>query len=226
MPSKSRKDQLKDSLVYHLLNRGNGRKDVYHSIEDYQYFITLLKKYSDRYKGKIYHWVLMSNHYHFLIEIQEPEMLSRMMAGLSRAYAHYYHRRYNWSGYLWQGRFRSQAIEKEQYLLACGRYIERNPVKAKIVDEAEMYIYSSARYYINGIEDGITTEDPYFEFLSGSLDKVERRQRYREFLRESNEEEEKLFRGAEFSQGGEYFLSRLIREKGRVIPRRRGRIRK
>ena len=112
--------------------------------------------------------------YHFVIELQEPEQISKVMAGLGRAYTHYFHKRYETVGYLWQGRFKMQAIQKEKYLLACGRYIERNPVRAKMVKFAEEYSFSSAQYYCLAKKDGLTTEDP--ELKNFGADKRKRRE--------------------------------------------------
>jgi len=160
MPYLARTHQLNKSLLYHIFNRSNSRVEIFHDIEDYQYFIGLLVDYSENHKFSIYHWVLMPNHYHLLLEIDEPERISSVMAGLARSYVYYHHKKHQSSGHLWQGRFKSQAIQKEFYLLSCGRYIERNPVKASMVDIAERYPYSSAAYYVFGNDDGLTVEDP------------------------------------------------------------------
>jgi REP element-mobilizing transposase RayT len=131
MPSYARTHQLKQSLIYHVINRGNFRDVVFHDENDFVKFKEILSNYSQETGLKIYHWVLMSNHYHLCLELDNPEKLSSIMAGIARSYVHYHHKKYNVSGYLWQGRFKAQPIQKEQYLLACGRYIERNPVRVK-----------------------------------------------------------------------------------------------
>ena len=73
---------------------------------------------------------LVSNHFHLLVQCDDPAELSPCMAGLLRAYVHYHHRRYGFVGHLWQGRFKSPAVAVEEYFLSCARYIERNPVEA------------------------------------------------------------------------------------------------
>ena len=110
-------------MIYHIINRGNRRDDIFHMPKDYDYFMGLLADYSDRFEAWVYHWVIMPNHYHILLEIKDPEKLSKMLAGLARSYVYHYQRNYNIGGHIWQGRFKSQPIEKEKYLLACGRYI-------------------------------------------------------------------------------------------------------
>jgi putative transposase len=98
----------------------------------------------------------MSNHYHLVIEFEYPELISKFMAGLHRAYSHYHHKLYGTTGFLWQGRFKMQPIQQDLYLKGCGRYIERNPVSAGLVQEAYEYCHSSARFYCLGQEDGLT----------------------------------------------------------------------
>ena len=104
-------------------------------------------------------------HYHILVELEQPEIISSVMSGIARAYSCYHHRAHKTAGYLWQGRFKSQPIEQELYLSACGRYIERNPVKVSIVSNAWEYDYSSAKFYVLGQTDSLTTQNPFFEVL-------------------------------------------------------------
>lgn len=223
MPSTARKHQLQGSLLYHIINRGNRREDVFHYTEDYQYFIKLLSCYSLRFEALIYHWVLMPNHYHILLEIVDPAKLSKMMAGLGRSYVYYYQKQYKLGGHIWQGRFKSQPIEKERYLLSCARYIERNPLRAKMVNSPEDYEYSSAKFYVHGKEDNLTKTDPSFESFGSSIS--ERRSNYADFLKIHNAEEDALFKeNDETVLGCQKFKARLVCEGGRYLPRRKGRI--
>jgi putative transposase len=93
--------------------------------------------------------------FHLLLQLPRPQQLSRLMAGLLRAYVHYYHGRYDFVGHLFQGRFKSPAIEADSYLLSCGRYIERNPVEAGLVTEPWLYRWSICRAYALGEEDAL-----------------------------------------------------------------------
>ncbi len=224
MPYLARAYQLSQSLIYHIFNRGNAREEIFHNKEDYQYFLNLLSNYAKNNNFRIYHWVLMPNHYHLLIEIDKPERISSLMAGIARSYVHYHHKKYGSSGHLWQGRFKSQPIQKELYLLACGRYIERNPVKSNIVSIVEDYPYSSAAYYTAGKEDGLTEEDPLFPTFGIELN--QRREKYKEFLKKLNSEEEQLFENLESPRGSKEFLKYLVKENGLFLPRKKGRPRK
>lgn len=221
MPYCARKHQLTQSLVYHVYNRSNAKEFIFNLDTDYNYFLNLLKSYTNRFSVKIYHWVIMSNHYHLVLEIDNPENISSLMAGLHRSYSCYHHRIYGSSGFLWQGRFKLQPVEKDNYLVACGRYIERNPVKANIISEAQGYPFSSARFYCFGKNDGLTVEDPLFPSFGNNS--IERRISYADFLRNFDAEEEKYFENLEQPVGNKEFLKRLLILNGRHIPQRKGR---
>jgi putative transposase len=162
----------------------------------------------------------MLTHFHLLLEMEDPNGISHFMAGLNRAYTYYHHKAHGTSGFLWQGRFGLQPIQKETYLIACGRYIERNPVRANIVPTAHEYPFSSAAFYCEGAQDGITDEDP--TFVRFGPDTVQRRTRYIRFLREFNEEEERLFRNNPLAAGDDNFKRRLKLINGRYLPNGRG----
>ena len=200
-----------------MFNRGNGKNAIFLDDKDYRRFIEILAAYCAQKNCKIYHWALMSNHYHLLMELEEPKELSKIMAGIARSYVHYFHKKYSSAGHIFQDRFKSQAIEKETYLLACGRYIERNPVKAGIAVSAEEYPYSSARFYVHAERDDLTFKSPYFENF-GKTDK-NRRENYSKYLKDFNSEEEKMFENLECPRGSKEFLNKLIIEKGIFIGR-------
>ena len=221
MPSIARIHQLQQSLMYHIFNRAHNRDKIFHDRHDYMYFITLLADYSAHYGMHIYHWTIMPNHYHIAAAFDIPERISSVMAGIGRSYVYYHHKKYMTAGCLWQGRFKSQPIQKEQYLLACGRYIERNAVKASLCDKAWEYEFSSARFYVTGVPDGITRPSPLFSALGDTLEKQQTY--YKEFLESFDHKEEIFFEHMEFPCGSKEFVTRLIKENGRYMPRRQGR---
>ena len=153
MPRVPRRRQWTDAACYHFLNRGHNREAVVADDEDRLYFLKLRARYRDRYEVRLYHYCLMSNHFHVLLQLREPRALSVFGAGLLRAYVHYFHRRHGFVGHLWQGRFKSPAVETDEYLLSCGRYIERNPVEAEMVAQPWEYRWSSCRAYALGERD-------------------------------------------------------------------------
>ena len=225
MPYYARRHQLEGNLVYHVLNRGNRRLEIFHEEEDYLYFKGIILRYVTNNGLAIYHYCIMFNHYHLEVELMDPERISSIMAGINRAYTHYYHKKYKTSGYLWQGRFKSKPIQKNSYLLSCGRYIESNPVRAKMVKKAQDYPYSSARYYVLGSSDEIITEDPLYEEFG--LTAEEKRYNYDKFLsgfKEDKKEVSKEFSDFTEPLGNKDFKKKLCKKEGRWYPRRQGRV--
>jgi REP element-mobilizing transposase RayT len=120
MPRTARKYLWTDTAAYHVINRGHNRETVFGNDEEMGYFLTLLGRYRDRFDAQIYHYCLMSNHFHLLLWLPQPQRLSSFMAGLLRSYVHFYHRRHGFVGHLWQGRFKSPVVQREGYWW-CGR---------------------------------------------------------------------------------------------------------
>ncbi len=221
MPTHARCHQLQKSLLLHVFSRGHNRQIVFKEREDYDHFLKLIERYKARYGLVIYHWVLMPNHFHLLMEIADPRLLPKIMAGMLRSYTTYHHQKYSACGYLWQGRYKSQPIEKENYLLACGRYIERNPVRAGGTEAAWMYPYSSAQQNALGIKDGITSPNPCMENFGATEER--RRLGWQDFLRKFSYEEEREFDSIEKPVGSEIFRQKIFKEGYRYQPRRQGR---
>ena len=169
-----------DNAVFHVLNRGHDRGKLFRSPEDFKYFKMVISKYKEKYPFDLYHYCLMSNHFHLLFKITKGEDLPHLMKAISQAYAFYYKKRYCLSGYLFQNRYKSIAIAKDEYLLECGRYIERNPVRAGIADNPSYYYWSSYNFYAKGKMDSIVTADPLF--LASSAVEKERQNRYVEYV--------------------------------------------
>ena len=169
-----------DDGYYHAIQRGNDKKKVFRDRSDYDCFCVLLKKYLKIYKAFLYHYCLMPNHVHLLIKVTKAEDLSKLMQGINLSYTLYYKRKYKFTGSLWQGRYKSIVIDKDEYMMECGRYIERNPVRAGIVKKPEEYIFSSYKYYINDEKSNIITEDILYQWL-GSC-RSERQIKYRDYV--------------------------------------------
>lgn len=129
---------------YHIINRGNARAEVFHADGDYHAFIDLLSDASDRIPMRLLAYCLMPNHFHLAVWPQQDGDLSRWMQWLLTAHVRRYHRWHDSSGHVWQGRFKAFPIEQDDHLLTVLRYIEQNPVRAKLVTRAEEWRWSSA----------------------------------------------------------------------------------
>ncbi len=132
-------------MCYHVLNRGNGRAEVFHKDADYIAFLRLLCEASDRVPMRLLAYCLMPNHFHLVVWTLEDGDLGRWMQWLMTSHVRRYHRHYHTSGHVWQGRFKAFPIEEDEHLLAVMRYVERNPVEAKTIPirKAERWPWSS-----------------------------------------------------------------------------------
>lgn len=218
MPTYARKNLLAESLVYHVYNRSNAKAVIFKCEEDYLRFMDILHRYVLEFCLYIYHWVIMPTHYHLLLEIKEPLLLSKAIGGIALAYTQYYHKKYDSCGYLWQGRFQSRPVQKENYMIKCGRYIERNPVKAGMVAVAYRYPYSSAAYYCLGNPDGITREDGWYTGLATGG--AEKQDRYKAFLQTVGSDDNIDWENMKIPCGDAEFAKRFIKNNGRLVPYR------
>lgn len=153
MPRKRR--QASPTGTYHWICRGIHKKDLFHRPEDYGHFKKLLKEYKESFEIVVYHYCLMKNHAHLLIYSPSLENMAKFSQLVQRRYAYYYCGKYHWIGNVFQRGYRSFLVDKDSYLLECGRYIERNPVKAHIVQDPTSYPYSSFLHYAMGIPDPV-----------------------------------------------------------------------
>jgi putative transposase len=144
MPRTPRWMQLARDAAYHVMSRGHDGETLFADADDFQQFLDLLDRYRLRFGVRLYHYGLMTNHFHLLVQWDDPRRFSSLMAGLLLAYGHHGHRRYGFVGHGYQGRFKSPLIQREGYWLSCGRYIERNPVEAGMVTVPWEYAWSSA----------------------------------------------------------------------------------
>lgn len=169
-----------DEGLYHIIQRGNDRRKVFREDSDYAYFYFLLRKYLSQYRSYLYHYCLVSNHLHLLVKVTEAQNLHKLIQGINLSYTLYYKKKYRFTGSLWQGRYKRIVIEKDEYLMECGRCIERNPVRARIVKHPKDYKFSSFNFYSYGEESDIITDDMIYEGLSS--DRAEKQKRYRDYV--------------------------------------------
>lgn len=110
-------------------------------------YLSTLSRFKKNKEYELYAYCLMDNHVHLLLQ-EGKEAIPRSMKRIGVSYSYYYNKKYERVGHLFQDRFRSEIIENDKYLLACARYIHKNPVKAGIVQKAEEYQWSSYQEYL------------------------------------------------------------------------------
>ncbi|MDZ4383721.1 MAG: transposase [Thermodesulfovibrionia bacterium] len=207
---------------HHIIQRGNNREKVFINEEDKKKYLSLLKEYSGKWDAYILAYCLMSNHVHLLARPTRNESLYKMMQGITLCYTQYFNRTYKRTGRLWESRYHSCVVDKEKYLWAVARYIEQNPVRAKIVKKADDYPYSSAKAHILGIEE---------EMLGEALFESRQMKDYAELMKAGIKEEEiNDIRNRTRSGrpiGGESFIVKMERKLDRIFKvRPRGRPKK
>ena len=178
----SRRDrELVDGGYYHIVTRGIDKRKLFRYKQDYRYFLQVIKKYLLKFKVNIIHYCFMSNHIHLLIKAEKAEDLPKFMQVVLQVYAIHFRKKYHSFGFVFQNRYKSCFIDKDSYLLECARYIERNPLRAGIINVLLEYSWSSFSFYAEGIDEGIIkTKNPLYLELGRT--EQERQQRYREYV--------------------------------------------
>lgn len=146
------------------MNRGVNHQSIFSEEMDYEYFLEILRKTKELYPFEIHAYCLMTNHYHLLIETKDDEIW-KIMKMINLFYVRYYNTKYQRDGTLFRGRYKSCCINNDTYFLQTSRYICLNPVKAKMVERAEQYRWSSFRTLIGLEDDHITKTDKTLHFL-------------------------------------------------------------
>jgi putative transposase len=161
----------------HIIQRGNNRQACFFADEDYTFYLDRLQKASSKYRVAIHAFVLMTNHIHLLVTPSNEKGSSLMMQSVGRAYVGYVNHQYERTGTLWEGRYKSTLVDSEAYLLTVSRYIELNPVRARMVEHAADYPWSS--YQHNGMGKPIKLITPHILYQQLGQEPQDRQANYR-----------------------------------------------
>ncbi len=151
-------------LIYHVINRGNNRQDVFHKDADFEAFLKTLGELKQRKPFELYGYCLLNNHFHLLVRPLGAS-ISRILQSLLVSHTQRYHKHYRSGGHVWQGRFKSPVIQDDEHLLTVLRYIEANPLRASIVQRAEEYRWTS--YRAHGLGEADELLDPLSVYAGG-----------------------------------------------------------
>ena len=204
-------------LPHHITQRGNRRDDVFFNDEDRLAYLGWLQAYCEKHAVDILAYCLMTNHIHLIAVPQASDGLQKVLKPLHMRYAQRVNRAHGWKGHLWQGRFFSSPLD-ESYLWSAVRYVERNPVRAGMVTQAEAYRWSSAAAHCGLRDDalltdqmlrdrGLVTVEGWSDWLS-----IEEKPERLDMLRQHVE------KGLPCGSGG--FVERLGKQAGRILERR------
>lgn len=152
--------EISESGIYHVMVRGVSQLNIFLDEEDRERFLRTLYKFKGLNGVVIYAYCLMSNHVHLLIK-EVDEVLSNFMKKVGVSYVYYFNKKYDRVGHLFQGRFRSEVVTRDEHFLACSRYLHNNPVAAGIVDLPEEYPWSSYRIYLKRSESNLLVDTKF-----------------------------------------------------------------
>lgn len=150
MPRKSRIHYR--NAFHHVMLRGNYRQNIFLDNDDRVKFINVLSNSMESYSFNIHLFCLMTNHIHLVIEVGDIP-ISKIMQCINAKYVRWHNLKYKRNGHLFQGRFNSKLIHDDKYLLELCYYIHMNPVKAKICQSPDEYLWSSHHSYVNGAQE-------------------------------------------------------------------------
>jgi len=213
-----------ENIPYHVTQRGNGRQQVFYDRQDYQLYLDLLRVYAEDAQLQMWAYCLMSNHVHLIAVPQRPDAMSSTLRRTHADFARHFNLRNRTCGHVWQARFFSCPLDPA-HLWRAAAYVERNPVRARMVEHAWQHAWSSASTHVG------RTANPGFLDLSAWQAEYTQ-QRWREVLETGVEEEAFGRRLQEASRrgrplGGGEFARELEKRTGRELrPRPVGRPRK
>lgn len=201
--------------VPHLVTqRGNRRQPVFFGDDDYEVYKALLAEGCREAGVAVWAYCLMPGHVHLILTPSDEDGLRAALGETHRRYTRLVNAREDWRGYLWQGRFASFALDNK-WLLAGARYVELNPVRAKLTRRARDWRWSSARAHLKGRDDGLVKVKPLLERVDG----------WAAFLGEglTEEEREAIRKGERTGRplGAASFVKRLEKKLGRTLARQK-----
>lgn len=146
-------------VAHHVTQRGNRRMDVFFESADYRAYMEILAEHCTDADVAVWAYCLMPNHVHLILVPADADGLRRALSRTHKRYAERINQRFEWSGHLWQGRFASVAMD-HAHLLAAAKYVELNPVRAGLCENADDWRWSSARTHLYGEPDGLVSASP------------------------------------------------------------------
>ena len=201
-------------LPHHITQRGNYRQDVFTDDDDRRQYLYWLGDYSQKYGLSILSYCLMSNHIHLIAIPKDENSLARTLNTTHMRYSQYRNNKMGRNGHLWQGRFFSCVMD-DNHLLACARYIERNPVRAHIVKKPCDYIWSSAKDHTGMPHASIIHTKDLFKYIE--IDQ----KKWAEYINTSDHPEEvsaiRKYTMNGRPLGSESFINKLERQFGETL---------
>lgn len=160
-------------VTAHLVQRGNNREPCFYTEQDRSHYLFHLGRLAGPSGCSIHAYCLMTNHVHLLVTPVASDSCAKLMKQLGQLHTQYVNRTYQRTGTLWENRFKSCLVQTERYVLECHRYIELNPVRARMVEHPGEYPWSSFRANALGQSNSFLSGHPEYLKL-GSTDSSRR----------------------------------------------------
>ena len=173
-------------VALHVIQRGVDRCACFRAEADYLVYLSNLRQLTSKHGCALHAYCLMTNHVHLLLTPSHARSCTALMRDLGQRYVPYFNSRHGRTGTLWEGRFRSCIAESGRYVLACYRYIELNPVRARMVGEPGAYPWSS--YAVNSGARSDPSIARHGEFNALATHEAERHRAYRALFSEQLDE--------------------------------------
>ena len=154
-------------MSQHVIQRGTNRSALFAADSDYRFFRECLRTACKQHRCQVHAYVFMTNHVHLLMTPTTASGLGKVMQSVGRRYVQRFNDTYQRTGTLWEGRYRATLVDSEEYLLACHRYIELNPVRAGLVGDPGDYPWSSHGANALGARDPLVTPHERYHALGG-----------------------------------------------------------
>lgn len=203
--------------VYHVTSRGDRREPIYRDDLDRVSQLEVIAQAMDRYDAEVLAYCQMGNHFHLVLNTRQAN-LSRLMRHVNGVYTQVFNQRHGLVGHLFQGRFKAILVDRDAYLLALCRYVERNPVAASMVAAADDWPWSSYRAHVgNAATPPWLDSDGLHGYLlgrpvDGARDRQQAAQRYAALVNEAGADEQTIWQTGLRQQvflGDEAFVSRM-----------------
>ncbi|MBD3808589.1 MAG: transposase [Epsilonproteobacteria bacterium] len=220
-----RRPRVEQAGFHHVINRGVARGAIFLDEDDYRAFLEILEVSKERYHFTIHSLCLMGNHYHLLIETKHDN-LSLIARQINSKYAQYFNRKQNRVGPLWQGRFKNWFVYDDNYLLVLFKYIEQNPIKAKITQKIGQYRWSSSTFLLDGeylelIEGSKLFDEDIFSTLNSNLtsSEIEKLNIFQSAKYKHDDKDQELIRLKQYSLQEHFVDVKNITERNKSIGR-------
>ena len=214
-----------EGIPLHIIQRGNNRLACFHTESDYLIYLYMLGEALVLAGCKLHAYVLMSNHVHLLLTPTRANSAAALMKSVGERYVQYFNRQHKRTGTLWEGRYKSCLVQDDGYLLVCHRYIEMNPVRAKMVRSPVEYRWSSFKRNAHGHDSMLIEPHPLYSSLGNS--EADCQQAYRKlFDADMSEEDLRTMRNALNGNsvfGSDEFAKSMETAWGRnILPKKQG----